>query len=139
MFHCLWFLCTIACGVIITVPPFVHTDLAFYSIPGYTLISDAYRISSHCGVAIYLNNDFSHERKFIRTTSTVFESVTIEIWKNDTIASKYLICSVYRPPTVLVDALTCFIDEFSGYLDDVQKIYRKEYMWIYQYKFIKNK
>ena len=41
-----------------------HTDLAFYSIPGYTLISDAYRISSHCGVAIYLNNDFSHERQF---------------------------------------------------------------------------
>ena len=37
-----------------------HTDLAFYSIPGYTLISDACCISSHCGVAIYLNNDFSH-------------------------------------------------------------------------------
>ena len=32
-----------------------HTDLAFHSIPEYTLISDAYRISSHCGVAIYLN------------------------------------------------------------------------------------
>ena len=42
-----------------------HTDVAFYSIPGYTLISDAYRISSHCGVAIYLN-DFSYERKFTK-------------------------------------------------------------------------
>ena len=73
-----------------------HTDLAFYSIPGYTLISDAYRISSHCGVAIYLNNDFSHERKFINSTSTVFESVTIEIWRNDTIASKYLISSCLK-------------------------------------------
>ena len=40
-----------------------HTDLAFHSIPGYTLISDAYRISSHFGVALYLNNDFSYERK----------------------------------------------------------------------------
>ena len=38
-----------------------HNDLACYSIHGYTLISDAYRISSHCGVAIYLNKDFSHE------------------------------------------------------------------------------
>ena len=99
-----------------------HTDLAFYSIPGYTLISDAYHnISSHCGVAIYLNNDFSHEREFINCTSTVFKSVNIEIWKNDTIASKYLISSVYRPPTALVDALTRFIDEFSGYLTTCRK------------------
>ena len=37
-----------------------HTDLAFHSIPGYTLISDAFCVSSHCGVAIYLNNDFSY-------------------------------------------------------------------------------
>ena len=35
-----------------------HTSLAFNSIPGYALISDAYCIISHCGVAIYLNNDF---------------------------------------------------------------------------------
>ena len=75
-----------------------------------------------------LNNNFSHERKFINSTSRVLESVTIEIWKNDTIASKYLISSFYRPPTVLVDALTRFIDEFSCYLDDVQKIYRKAYI-----------
>ena len=105
-----------------------HTDLAFYSIPGYTLISDAYRISSHRVVAIYLNNDFSHKKTFINSTSTILESVTIEIWKNDTIASKYLISSVYRPPTALVEALTCFIDEFSCYLVDVQKIYQNAYI-----------
>ena len=60
-----------------TIMAFYYYIMAFYSIPGYTLISDAYRISSHCGVAIYLNNDFSHETKFINSTSTVFESVTI--------------------------------------------------------------
>ena len=92
-----------------------HTDLAFYSIPGYTLISDAYRIISHSGVAIYLNNIFLHERKLIKRTSTVFESVTIEIWKKYTIASKYLISSVYRLPTALVEALKRFIYEFSCY------------------------
>ena len=88
-----------------------YTDLIFPSIPGYTLISDAYRISSHCGVAISLNTDFSYERKFINNTSAVFESMAIEIWKNYTvtIASKYLISSVYRPPSVLVDTLTSFI------------------------------
>ena len=92
--------------------------------------TEDHRVQLKCaGITLNnLNNDFSHERKFINSTSTVFESVTIEIWKNDTIASKYLISSVYRPPTALVDALTRFIDEFSGYLDDVQKIYRKAYI-----------
>ena len=52
----------------------------------------------------------------------------IEIWINDIIASKYLISSVYRPTTALVDALTRFIDEFSCYLDDVQKIYQNAYI-----------
>ena len=97
----------------------VPTDLAFYSIPSCTLISDAYRISAHKGVAIYFNNDFSHEIKLINSTSTVFDSVTIEIWKNYTIASKNFIRSVYRPPTGLVDALTRFVDEFFWYIDDV--------------------
>ena len=48
--------------------------------------------------------------------------------ENDTIASKHLISWVYRPPTALVDALTHFIDEFSCYLGDVQKIYRNAYI-----------
>ena len=68
-----------------------------------------------------LNNDFSYERKFINNTSTVFDSVTIEIYKIDTIANTYLIRSVYRSPTELVNALTRFFGEFSCYLDDVQK------------------
>ena len=55
--------------------------------------------------------------------------MTIEIWKNDTIASKYLISSVYRP-TGLVDALTRFIEEFSCYLDDMH-IYIYIYIYIY--------
>ena len=61
-------------------------------------------------------------------SSTVFESVAIEIWKNGIITSKYFISSVYRPPNALIDALTRFIDEFSCYLDGVQKIYRNAYI-----------
>ena len=105
-----------------------NTDLTFYSLPGYTLLSDAYRISSHCGVAIYLHNDFSYERKFLNNTSPLFESISIEIWKNQTIGTKYLISSVYRPPTGLVNDLTCFFDEFSAYLENVQHRYRKAYI-----------
>ena len=55
--------------------------------------------------------------------------MTIEIWKYDTIAIKYLISS-----TGLVDALTRFTDTFSCYLDEGLKIYQKAYnfyMWRY--------
>ena len=45
-----------------------------------------------------------------------------------TISSKYLISSLYRPPSVLVDTLISLIGEFSSYLDDVQKVYRKAYI-----------
>ena len=37
-----------------------NTDLTFYKIPGYSLISNPCRLSTHCGVAIYL-----HEKVFI--------------------------------------------------------------------------
>ena len=39
-----------------------HVDLDFSSIPGYNLISEPFRISSHGGVAIYLHSDFSTKK-----------------------------------------------------------------------------
>jgi len=104
-----------------------HTDLTYYSIPGYTLISDAYRISTHCGVAIYLHNDFSYHRKF-NNVSVVYESLAIEIWRSNSIGTKYLISSVYRPPTGLVEDLTLFIDEFTIFLTNVQERYQRAYI-----------
>ena len=105
-----------------------NTDLAFYSIPGYTLISDAYRISSHCGVAIYVHNDFSYVRTLMNIISPVFENITIEISRNSTDNTKYLISTVYRPPTGLIEDLTVFINDFSIFLATVQNRYRKAYI-----------
>ena len=105
-----------------------NTDLAFYSIPGYTLISDAYRISSHCGVAIYVHNDFSYVRTLMNIISPVFENIAIEISRNSTDNTKYLISTVYRPPTGLIEDLSTFINDFSIFLVNVQNRYRKAYV-----------
>ena len=59
--------------------------------------------------------------------------------ENDTItiASKYIISSVYRYLAVFVDTLTILIGEFSSYLDDVhtyieKHIYVEILIYIYQ-------
>ena len=105
-----------------------HTDLAFYSIPEYTLIADPYRLSTHCGVAIYLHDDFSYDRKSFNDSSNVYENLSIEIWRNDEMSDKYLISSLYRPPRALVEDLTTFIDEFTAFLGDVKHRYKKAYI-----------
>ncbi len=104
------------------------TDVSFYSIPGYTLVSETCRITTHGGVAIYIHNDFSYEEKIYNNTSAVFENIAIEIWRNNKIGTKYLISSVYRPPTVLVEDLTCFIEEFTEFLNKIGQRHRRAYV-----------
>ena len=84
-----------------------NTDLTFYNIPGYSLISNPCRLSTH------LHEKFSYERK------SVFENLTIEICRNDSTPDKYLISTVYKPPKPLIEDLMTFIGEFSSFLRDV--------------------
>ena len=76
-----------------------HTDQDLYCIPGYTLIYDPCRITSHGGVAIYLHSNYSYEKQPIGNTSRVYENLVIEIWRKSSVSTKYLISSIYRPPT----------------------------------------
>ena len=46
-----------------------NTDMTFYNIPGYSLISSPCRLSTHCGVAIYFHmkgNLSTFSRPFLR-------------------------------------------------------------------------
>ena len=58
----------------------------------------------------------------------LFMSLAIEIWRSNSIGTKYLISSVYRPPTGLVEDLTLFIDEFTIFLTNVQERYQRAYI-----------
>ena len=55
-----------------------NDSVDFYVIPGYTLISDCYRITSHGGVAIYLRNDFSYKKISIGNESTLYEIISLK-------------------------------------------------------------
>ena len=81
----------------------------FYTIPGYSLISNPCRLSTHCGVAIYLHDKFSYEIKFVDIFTTVFKNLTIEICRNDSTPDKYLVSTLYRPPKPLIEYLMTFI------------------------------
>ena len=105
-----------------------NTDFTLYNIPGYSLISNPCRLSTHCGVVIYLHEKFSNEIKFVDIFSTVFENLTIEICRNDSTPDKYLISTVYRPPKPLIEDLMTFIGEFSSFLRDVHSRYNKAYI-----------
>ena len=102
--------------------------MTFYKIPEYSLISNPSRLSTHCGVAIYLHEKFSYEIKFVDIFSTVFENLTIEICRNDSTPDKYLISTIYRPPKPLIEDLMTFIVEFSSFLRDVHSRYNNKYI-----------
>ena len=105
-----------------------NTPLDSYCIPGYTLISEPHRITSHGGVAIYLNNKFSYRKPELNHDSNVYENLTIEIWQEDLASSKYLISSIYRPPTHSVEDFKSFTNEFSIFLKIIHRRHRKGYI-----------
>ena len=98
--------------------------MTFYNIPVYSLISNPCQLSTHCGVAIYLHEKFSYERKLV----DIFPNLNIEICRNDSPPDKYLISTVYRPPKPLIGDLRTFIGDFSYFLRDVHSRYYKAYI-----------
>ena len=58
----------------------------------------------------------------------MFENVDAEIWHTAFRSKKYLIVSIYRPPTVLIDDVTCFINDFSEYLYVIGSQYQRAYI-----------
>ena len=58
----------------------------------------------------------------------MFENIDVEIWRTTFRSKKYLIGSIYRPPTVLVDDLPRFINDFSEYLYVIGGQYQRAYI-----------
>ena len=104
---------------------FTHnTDLSFYELPGYTLVSDIACINSFGGVAIYVHNSFSFSRlhtENLHSNSQVYECLFIEIHHNHKQLNKFIIGNVYRRPSELIDELTLFINETFNYIHRLSK------------------
>ena len=87
--------------------------------PVYSLISNPYRLSTHCGLAIIISvhENFSYERKL------VFENLSTQICLYDSTYNKYLISTVYRPPKPLIEEdLMTFIDNFPSFLRETRTL-----------------
>ena len=52
----------------------------------------------------------------ISSTSTLFESLFVEIWKKNSHYQKYIIGNIYRLPVYVADDLNVFINEFTDLL-----------------------
>ena len=93
--------------------------------PGYTLVYDEAIINSFWGLVIYVHDSFSMIRLdnfTFKQNATVYESMFLEIYNNGANFNKFIIGSVYRRPSELVDDLTQFIEEFSITLSNIHAI-----------------
>ena len=108
-----------------------NSDIQYFELPGYTLIYDEARISSFGGLAIYAYDSFSFTRldsDTLKQNSTVYESMFLEIYNNGANFNNFIIGSVYKRPSELVDDLTQFIEEFSITLSNIHAISKQTYI-----------
>ena len=105
---------------------FTHnTDLPFYELPEYTLVSDIARINSFGGVEMYEHNLFSFSRlhtENLLSNSQVYESLFIEIHHNHKKLNKFIIGNVFRRPSEPIDELTLFINNFTETLNYIHRL-----------------
>ena len=55
----------------------------------------------------------------ITHTSTLFESLFVEVWRKNSIYKKYVIGNIYRLPSYISDDVKSFINEFTALLNDL--------------------
>ena len=95
-------------------------DIRYFSLPNYTLINANRRLSLHGGLITYIHDDFAFKELNdmipISSTSTLFESLFVEIWKKNSHYQKYIIGHIYRLPVYVADDLNVFINEFTDLL-----------------------
>ena len=77
-------------------------DMKYFSLPNYSLINANRRLNLHGGLIIYIHDDFAYTEISdsipISKTSTLFESLFIEIWKKTMSSEVLLIGNLYRLP-----------------------------------------
>ena len=99
-------------------------DMNYFSIPNYTMVNQNRRLSTHGGLITYIHNDFAYQElnnELPSTlTSTLFESLFIEVWRKNCDKQKYSIGNVYRLPRYLSDDLASFTREFTDLLNIVR-------------------
>ena len=85
-------------------------------ISAYSLVYDLARINTFGGVAIHVYDSFSFnmlDTEIFKQKTTFYESVYLEIYNKIANFHKYVIGSVYRRPSELIDDLKQFLKNFQ--------------------------
>ena len=77
---------------------------------------------SHCGLIIYVHDQFKCNEIHINQTNTDWDFMCIEMSMCKPNAKKYVLCNFYRLPGGNVHELDMFIDEFSSLLSSIKNL-----------------
>ena len=85
------------------------------------MVSQNRRLSTHGGLITYVHEDFSYRELNadlpITLTSTLFESLFIELWRKNCTNQKYIVGNIYRLPLYLSDDVRSFTKEYTDVLN----------------------
>ena len=99
-------------------------DMDSFSLPNYSLVNENRRLSNHGGLIIYVHDNFSfkvlNKDMHITHTSKLFESLIVEIWRNNCKYQKYIIGSIYRLPSYVNIDIEIFTEEYTELLNNLQ-------------------
>ena len=98
-----------------------NVNMSQFLLPNYSLIFENRRLSKHGGLIMYIHDDFAYkdlnQEIIISSTSTLFESHFVEIWRKTCRFQKYVIGNVYRLPSYNAEDLSAFTNEYSDLLN----------------------
>ena len=96
-------------------------EMSQFSLPSYTMLFKNRRLSTHGGLIMYIHDDFAYKELdkeiILSSTSNLFESQCVEIWRKTSAYQKYIIGNIYRLPSYIGDDLSTFTDEYTNLLN----------------------
>ena len=99
-------------------------DMSYFSLPNYKMINQNRRLSAHGGLITYIHDDFAYKELNselpITSTSTLFESLFLEVWLKRFAKQKYIIGNVYRLPSYISDDVISFTIQYSDLLNIIR-------------------
>ena len=75
---------------------------------------------SHCGLIIYVHEQFTCREITVSNESTAWDYMCIELSHKSPNSKKHILCNVYRLPGGTVEELSTFTDEFSSFLETLK-------------------
>ena len=107
-----------------------NTPISDIHLPNYTMFIKKGNLKGHghCGLIIYIHEQFVCKEVAIYEESTAWEYMCVEISHRTPNSRKYLLCNIYRIPKYTIDDVSKFTDEFSSFLTSIKNMKRSTFI-----------